>query len=272
MLLKSLAIIVFFLSYIGFFNSSISIAKVITPQQYGTEPRFRSWTYYPNTVFRHIGYYTRPTYIEFDTSESVTGISVSKPNSWDFVPNGNRLYLKPIANDADTTATITTNMRTYFFELHAKEPNGPFDPNVLFFVKFRYPQTSKGKDKDSAEHTIFEYNVSSLPDLSRPELFNFNYTMSGDDVISPIAVFDNGKFTYMKFKDVMPAVFSVDSDGYEGIINFRIEGDYMVIEKVNPLFTLRNGFATVCVFNENLMSEWENNSKKSKRGLKYKKK
>lgn len=247
-------------------------AKVATPQPYGTEPRFRSWTYYPNTVFRHVGYYTRPTYIEFEEGETVSGISLSKPTGWDFVPNGNRLYLKPISDDADTTATITTNRRTYFFELQAREPNGPFDPNVLFFVKFRYPQTTQQKNKDGEdEHAIYEYSVSALPDLSKPELFNFNYTMSGDDVISPVAVFDNGTFTYMKFKDVVPAVFAVDGDGFEGIVNFRMVGDYMIIERVGAIFTLRNGFATVCIFNENMMPENEAADSK-KKNLKSKRK
>ncbi|MBL0725365.1 MAG: TrbG/VirB9 family P-type conjugative transfer protein [Alphaproteobacteria bacterium] len=271
MLLKQISLLTV-LTLTLFANSSF--AKVVAPQPYGTEPRFRSWTYYPNTVFRHVGYYTRPTYIEFEEGETVNGISLPKPNYWDFVPNGNRLYLKPISDNADTTVTITTNKRTYFFEMQAREPNGPFDPNVLFFVKFRYPQSSSkgGSAKDGEEeNTIYEFNAIPLPDLSRPEQFNFNYTISGDSVISPIAVFDNGIFTYMKFEDTVPAVFTVDPDGFEGIVNFRMVGDYMIVERVGPIFTLRNGFATVCVFNENMMQENETRAFKKKLKTKQKK-
>ena len=31
--------------------------------------------------------------------------------------------------------------------------------------------------------------------------YNFNYTISGDDSIAPIKVFDDGVFTYFEFKD-----------------------------------------------------------------------
>jgi type IV secretion system protein VirB9 len=94
-----------------------------------------------------------------------------------------------------------------------------------------------------------------VPDLSRTELFNFNYTVSGDYNITPIKIFDDGQFTYMEFRNknaILPAVFSVDSNGYESIVNFRIVDKYLAIESISSVFTLRYGADTVCVFNETL--------------------
>ena len=237
-----------------------SFAGAIKAKQYGVEGRFKTWTYYPNTVYQFTGYYLNPTYIEFADQEKITTISTPKPTAWQFVPNSNRLFLKPVENDADTTAIIMTNKRIYFFELLAEEADGPFDPNVAFFVKFRYPKQADGSGQglDDDGFAIVQFTANEVPDLSHPELYNFNYTMSGDEVISPIAVFDDGQFTYMKFAakgGVIPAVFAVDSQGFEELVNYRMVGPYMMVEKISSIFTLRNGAATVCVFNEMLMSE-----------------
>jgi type IV secretion system protein VirB9 len=163
------------------------------------------------------------------------------------------LFIKPVEEEADTTATIMTNKRIYFFEMHAEEAKGAFDNRVAFFVKFRYPQTQTATGDDDG--SIIQYNTGSIPNLANPEDYNFNYTMSGDEIISPIATFDDGEFTYFQFKpnSPLPAVFPVDNDGMEGASNFRVAGDYIIVEKTGAVFTLRSGSATVCVYNENLI-------------------
>ena len=49
----------------------------------------------------------------------------------------------------------------------------------------------------------------------------------------------------------MPAFFAVDPDGNESVVNYRMEGKYVVIERVGSLFTLRDGEEALCLFNEN---------------------
>lgn len=231
-----------------------SLSSAIEPKRYGPEGRFKTWTYYPNSVYKYMGFYMNPTYIEFDEGESLGSATIStpKPDAWQFVPNGNKLFLKPIRDNADTTATIITSKRTYFFELHAKEATGPFDARLNFFVKFRYPvqNTSENSDEDES---IIQYASNSAPDLSKPNKYNFNYTVAGDEIISPLKVFDDGNFTYMQFRDnngVLPAIFAVDNKGYESPVNFRVTGDYVIIESTQKIFTLRNGADLTCVFNE----------------------
>ena len=87
---------------------------------------------------------------------------------------------------------------------------------------------------------------------------NFNYTFSGPERIAHVKVFDDGQFTYFEFSrknSRLPAIFEVDSDGYEGLVNFRTVGDYIVVESLSSVYTLRNGTDTVCVFNESLRSD-----------------
>ncbi|PIW69780.1 MAG: hypothetical protein COW08_05320, partial [Ignavibacteriales bacterium CG12_big_fil_rev_8_21_14_0_65_30_8] len=83
--------------------------------------------------------------------------------------------------------------------------------------------------------------------------YNFNYTISGSTTISPDRIFDDGKFTYFEYGSksaVIPAFFLVDFEGNESLVNYRIEGKYVVIERVGTRFALRHGQDIVCTFNE----------------------
>jgi type IV secretion system protein VirB9 len=75
------------------------------------------------------------------------------------------------------------------------------------------------------------------------------------DTLYPMKIFDDGEFTYFEFKEkggVIPAIFLVDNNNYESLINFRMVGNYLVMEAISSRFTMRNGSDVVCVFNENL--------------------
>ena len=244
---------------------TFAISAPVKPHQQGKEKRFLAWTYKENEIFHFTGYYLNPTYIEFESGETVQAISSPKGSAWEFDDKGNRLFLKPIENNADTTATIITNKRTYFFELHAKEPSGPFDVNVPFFVRFRYPEQSTGNTKTSTPKFLEYNNISRIPDLSDPKDKNFNYTVSGDQSIKPEYIFDDGKFTYMQFKDKQPAIFAVNDVGTESVVNSRNEGDYAIIEEIGPIFSLRLGALTVCVFNENMLVTSEDKKSRKRR-------
>lgn len=260
-IVKSFFYILFFI----LFSTKIIHAETIRPRQYGNETRFKFWNYNPEGVYYFEGFYMHPSYIEFDDDETINTVYTPKSKSWYIVPVKNRLFIKPIEENADTTLTVMTDNRTYFFELHAKHARNPFDAGITFFVKFRYPQISSRSTGQGAqmEDSIVQYITTQLPDLSKPELFNFNYTVSGNYNITPIKIFDDGKFTYFQFREqngVLPAIFAVNSDGYESIINFRVLGPYIAVESVNAIFTLRHGSEIVCVFNETQMEIRKNNN------------
>ena len=241
-----------------FYSFTIANAEVIRPQRYGTEGHFKTWTYHTNGIYYYEGYYMNPAYIEFADGEKINTMYMQKPDAWQIETINNRMFLKPIDEDADTTLTVMTDQRVYFFELHARVPEGAFDRDITYYVKFRYPNGSgdkKAKSSSSSDGSIIEYVTEKGPDLTKTEMFNFHYTVSGDYNITPIKVFDDGQFTYMEFRDkggVMPAIFAVDNDGYEKVVNFRMINQYIAIEGVNSVYTLRYGRDTVCVFNEAL--------------------
>jgi type IV secretion system protein VirB9 len=222
------------------------------PRVISSEKRFRAYVYNPNEVYRYIGHYLSQSYIEFEDEEKVQTISMGDTSSWQTVVMDNKLFLKPILNFANTNMTVMTNKRTYHFELDAVEAASVMEDDVLFYIKFMYPEAG---DKnivilDSAKRR------NDLPDLRNLELYNFDYEFSGSENIAPAKVFDDGEFTYMEFGNrssyELPAVYAVDNNGYESVVNYRVIENYMVVEQLASQFTLRNGFDIVCIYNNNL--------------------
>ncbi len=249
-----------FLIFISFATLIIdnSLASQM-PRFLGSEKKFRSYIYNPNEVYRYIGHYTYQGFIEFDEGESISTISMGNPTLWMFEHLENRLFLKPVGEDnSETNMTIITNKRIYHFELAAKEAKGINDQDLIFVAKFLYPE-----DEDK---NILEFNKSEKsdePDMSDLSIYNFDYQYVGENSITPLKVFDDQQFTYFQFarkNSEIPAIFTVDSSGFESLVNFRSVGDYIVVEQMAPQFTLRSGQDIVCVYNSRLYSTKNSNN------------
>ena len=211
-----------------------------------TDSRIRIVPYDPNDVFKFVGHFGFQSSIEFATDESIKTISIGDSLAWQVVPEGNRLFLKPVEENPQTNMTVVTNKRVYQFELQGKHSNGIRDADMIFVMRFTYPG-------DNDVTFVNKSNVTAPEVSANPAKYNQAYKISGPERISPIRIFDDGEFTYFQFRDVnadIPAFFFVDSDGKEAIINFRTVGEYIVVERVAARFTLRHGSDIVCVFNE----------------------
>lgn len=240
-----------FSAFLIFLFCANNVSAAQLPRYLGSERKFRSYIYNPNDVYRYIGHYTYQGFIEFEEGEVVGTISMGNPSLWLFENLGNRLFLKPVGEDnSETNMTIITNKRVYHFELMAKEAKGITDKDLIFVVRFVYPDE---KDKNIVEFP--KVPLSDEPDMRDLNLYNFNYQYTGEPTVAPLKVFDNGEFTYFQFAKKnaeIPAIFTVDAEGFESLVNFRSAGNYIIVERVAPQFTLRNGGDIVCVYNMNL--------------------
>lgn len=232
--------------------SSINAYAVREPRPTPIDSRIKDIVYSKYDVFKVTGYYNYQSSIEFAQDEDIGSISMGDPSGWQIVPSGNRIFFKPVELDATTNMTLITNKRTYLFELYAKEAEDISDPDIAFYIKFLYP------DENNDEHltSYSKQHVKEMPDLSHPEDYNFNYSISGHEDIAPIKIFDDGQFTYLQFRDrnsAIPAIFSVDQDLKEEIINYRpskSDANLIIIERVYKKLSLRLGKRIACVFNE----------------------
>lgn len=208
--------------------------------------------YDENTLYQYIGYYGVATIINFDKNEEIVNLIMGDTTAWQFHNLGNKLLLKPIGESdvAETNAIIYTNKnRTYHIMMKAEEPSSIYNKDIPFEIRFIYNTNESLDFKKISDINEKLHKV----DIANLNYINFDYTVAGNDSILPIRVFDDARFTYFQFYDIngnIPAIFAVNSDGYESLINFKIQDNYVVVDRVVPRFTLRHGDIHACVYNE----------------------
>ncbi|WFW29751.1 MAG: TrbG/VirB9 family P-type conjugative transfer protein [Wolbachia endosymbiont of Menacanthus eurysternus] len=261
---------------LSFFYGIEGFAKQ-EPRSIAAGSHIKVINYNSNAIHKYTGFYGYQSSILFESGEVIQNLSMGDPTGWQIIPQNNRLFIKPIDDIADTNATIITNKRVYYFEFHAEEATGLDDPRLAYEVRFLYPLFNSDEIYTTSNGDIFEQvNSNVVPNISDIEFvkkgLNFNYSIShakNSELIIPIKVFDDGVFTYLQFNKInsdFPAVFMVDSTGYESLVNFRTADDYFIIEKVSSAFILRKGSSIVYLFNENMpFNNKKSLSKKSKK-------
>jgi len=176
------------------------------------------------------------------------------------MPNG-LVSLKPKIKYADTNLTIITNKRVYLYEIKLRDPktnrhglNDVTDKNLTYHLFYSYPEQenrlAKAKYKAGIARDKANY-AAQCNDNERvdPSTLDFGYSLSGTRNISPVAVYDNGTFTYLKFhRDTpIPAIFTVDERNNETVVNKTMHGDTVVVQQLAGRFTLRHGSDVVTI-------------------------
>lgn len=210
----------------------------------GADPRFRTIAYSENLVVRleaHVGY---QVLIEFDDNERIENVALGDSAAWQVTPNraATLLFVKPLARDAQTNMTVITNRRTYSFGLTASEASGPSDPDLVYGLRFTYP----------------ERVVAQTPPAPAPvRVVNADYVSRGAARFRTVAVFDDGASTYFLFQEgaEIPAIFVVNQDGEEELADTRSRPPYIVVDRLAPAFMLRAGADRLRVRNNGYGSE-----------------
>lgn len=100
--------------------------------------------------------------------------------------------------------------------------------------------------------------LRSLPVKVDPAKINMSYvTSKGDMNLQPLKIWDDEYWTYFQF-DVnnfdklpeVPVAYPVNSAGHEEVVNFRVDKGTVIVETVNPKWTLRSGDSYLCVRQE----------------------
>ncbi|EGX9545927.1 P-type conjugative transfer protein VirB9 [Salmonella enterica] len=232
---------------LGLMSSSAFALEIPKGGVYDKRVKFIS--YNTEQVTKLIGHYGYSTDIQFAPGENVTNIAMGDPDAWDVAPVANHIFIKPTGDNASTNMTVLTDRRVYTFDLSA---NNKTTGDMYFQVNFRYPQDEAAKRiaEDDARRLKQRLNEKT------PNAWtNWNYWVFGSRAISPIRVWDDGRFTYLKFSGnaSIPAVYIKHADGSESLVNPAMDSEHtdtMIIEKVAAKFTLRKGQYVVNLFNE----------------------
>lgn len=144
------------------------------------------------------------------------------------------VIIKPLDTDIETNVIITTNRRTYHLRVVASDWYMPS-------VSWNYPQDEEIEAQAQALVSERTESVSVSPDS-----LNFAYEISGDDYPwKPLRVFDDGTKTYLQMPLEMksneaPAFFVIEDDDVL-LVNYRVKGDFYVVDRLFERAQLRVG-------------------------------
>ncbi len=213
----------------------------------GPDRRIRYVTYDPDAVVPVDAVVGIVTHIVLEPGETYVTHAFGDGKAWDFAAKANHCFLKAVATNADSNLTIVTDRRSYHFSLRllADAAAAP-----TFEIAFRYPDTEVRKRREDARRSAVEDSFKG-----NGEKPNLDYTMSGDLDLAPVNTWDDREFTYFKFpgqRDI-PAIYMVDADGSESIVNRHTTGpsnEIVVVHKVAARWVLRLGSRALAIWND----------------------
>jgi type IV secretion system protein VirB9 len=238
-----------------------SILAEGTSHSLKTDPRAKIVAFDPNQIYAVKAHYLFSTDIIFSEEETVNAsdVHLGDASAWDVAVSRNHLYLKAKKLDAGGNLSVISSRYTYHFVLSVGDAE--HDPlATTLFLKFIYPTQSHDEKKLALQM------VSLPPDLCTPlPKYNLQYSFTGDKEQAPLSACDDGLFTYFKFREKidLPAIFMVLPNGQEEVVNYRMEKDYMVVERTAKAFTLRNGSVVTSVYNDKTIGDWSKVKKRS---------
>ena len=207
------------------------------------DSRLRAAGYDAGQVYRLRGYVGYQVDLEFEPGESFVGLGSGDVEGISFAAQANHLFLKPRASRVRTNLTVLTTRRSYHFEYEvasAAAPD-PHEPDLVFALRFLYPAVASSED--TAAHML----NAPVSDVSA----NRDYWYCGSPSLQPIAAFDDGVHTHLRFnpRSELPAVFVLNEDGSESLLNFSVQSGEVVIHRVANRFVLRRGKLRGCIVN-----------------------
>ena len=220
--------------------SSNTFAAII-PQKENADHRITTVKYSPDDVIRVRTKVGINTLIQFEKgeafSQSSSGVGIGDLDAWDVSVKGNNIFLKPKAEKPDTNLTLVSNKgRVYSFDLVSS--NVP-----QYIVKLQYEKVKTADD--------YRNDVPCFDGI-----VNFNYEKWGDADLAPNYMWDDGRFTCLKFlsHSEIPVAYQISSDGSESLVNYSFKKDVMVIHSISKEFRLRLGEQVLGLRSDNARS------------------
>ena len=193
------------------------------------DPHLQMVDYNPGQIVQLRGAPGYELMVELSPDEQVQSVALGDSGSWQVSvsKSGDRLFLKPSQSGSGTNMTVVTSVRVYNFDLVAVQG---LAPDMPYNVQFRYP-APRAAPRDA-----------QYVDVSAAARRVSRYKLSGDRVLRPSSVTDDGQHTYIIWpKDTpIPAVYTVDRSGNEVLVNGMMgTNDVYVVDGAPQLLTFR---------------------------------
>lgn len=197
----------------------------VTPRAGAHDARIREARYVDGQIYNLSLALERITTLEFGPGEEVVNAVAGDTDSFIFesAPGGHYVAVKPIVSGARTNITVFTTKHTYYFMAQESKKA------EYYAVRFSYAGSggaAPAPSKAVARHAP-----------------NYNYGANALTSITPRQVWDDGAFTYFRFRSngELPSIFSV-SAGRERSVNSHTMNDGTVrVSGTSPFWVLRLG-------------------------------
>jgi type IV secretion system protein VirB9 len=265
------------------FGCTLSGAAVFAAEAQGNDPRLREVVYDPQAVVTVPVKRGVVTLVVLDVDEAITEVAAGLGGdcaktvaAWCVAaqPGGRTLFVKPKSTaSAANTLAVVTDRRTHAFRFVVLADGDPKAPVYRLVVKAppeKHARPAAPPLLLALRDSELQQALTALPPApqppspaqlvgerlqAKPQVLNTSYSIAegqGSEDIVPALVFDDGRFTYLRFPGnrEVPAVFHVLGDGSETLVNTRMEDDLLVVDRVSRRLMLRAGAAVVGVWNE----------------------
>jgi type IV secretion system protein VirB9 len=215
------------------------------------------------------------TLVVLDADESITEVAAGlggdcakAESAWCVAaqPGGRNLFVKAKSTaSAANNLAVVSDRRTHAFRFVVLADGDPKPPVYRLVVKApaRVAPAPRLALHDAAPLVALPAVPPPPPPQqvvaerlqAKPQLMNTQYSIAegtGSQDIVPTLVFDDGRFTYLRFPGnrEVPAVFQVLGDDSETLVNARMEDDLLVVDRVSRRLMLRAGSAVAGLWNE----------------------
>lgn len=213
------------------------------------------------------------THLQFAGDEVLQSVASGDTAQWELTPTKNRknLFIKPKFEGIETSMTVITDKRTYQFVLRSTADGKKWYQRVSWMYSSSLVLEQDAVLDSQSNAPMFGGLPESGPNLGgrqprptfnlppvnsstgsasslNPASLRFNYKIDGDAEFKPTQVFDDGKFTYLRMsQDVqeMPALFSVIEGQDYSLVNYTVDGNYIVAQRLLDVAVLKLGKAEV---------------------------
>ncbi len=220
------------------------------PMAGGSDPRIQYFSFLEGEVYELPLTVGIVTTLVFDDEATLTSAQIGDSTSWhvERLSTKNMLALKPLRNDGATNLTVTDSEgRLYTFDL---KPKPSYAGGSVYRIHFSYPNRDYKRRQEKAELDLQRARYQAM--LDGQSEANRAYTYAGAASLRPTRMFDDGTKTYLSFPKnaPRPAIFLVNPNGTERIVEHRTVDDFLIVDLVGRQFTLRDGSAATCLFNK----------------------
>ena len=189
------------------------------------------FNYYKSSVYQIFARPNFTTTLKLNKDENVNYVGGGDIENWQIdetkggSDNATYLFIKPLIAGIKTNLNIVTDKRTYLISLESTKGN--YNP----YIQWKYPFDNNMSYINNLKSEVKneEIKINSSKDIE------FNYSYNKTSPIAPENVFSDGIKTILimsKKLQEAPVVYVYGSDNELSLVNYRIIGNKIILDKV----------------------------------------